>query len=253
MTTTRPTWCLMPSARPNPCPVLSARKIVRAILERRYGDVCSPEYITAVVNSFKDDPVPLRAPRYLKKPPPETRPSIARVQRIALVVNERHEIHHVRERGYVESPVRVRSILKELDKTTLFQPHPPRSYSEKFLTSSPRSRLRRIFPQGLPQPAGRTIALPLRLSRSATRARPPKELAVRAGYFCIDTFTPLNANAWKAAKGAVDCALTAATLILEGYRLAYALVRPPGPPRRTPRLRRLLLFQQCRHRRTDAL
>jgi acetoin utilization deacetylase AcuC-like enzyme len=59
-------------------------------------------------------------------------------------------------------------------------------------------------------------------------ARPPKELAVRAGYYCIDTFTPLSANAWKAAKGAVDCALTAANLILEGQRLAYALVRPPG-------------------------
>jgi acetoin utilization deacetylase AcuC-like enzyme len=59
-------------------------------------------------------------------------------------------------------------------------------------------------------------------------ARPPKDLAVRAGYFCIDTFTPLNHNAYKAAKGAVDCALTAAQLLKEGYRMSYALVRPPG-------------------------
>lgn len=60
------------------------------------------------------------------------------------------------------------------------------------------------------------------------RARPPKELPLRAGYYCIDTFTPLNENAWKAALGAVDCALTGADCLLDGARAAYALVRPPG-------------------------
>jgi acetoin utilization deacetylase AcuC-like enzyme len=59
-------------------------------------------------------------------------------------------------------------------------------------------------------------------------ARPPKDLPLRAGYYCIDTFTPLNRNAWLAAERAVDCALTGARCILEGYRIAYALVRPPG-------------------------
>ncbi len=62
--------------------------------------------------------------------------------------------------------------------------------------------------------------------RNATR--PPKELTVRAGYYCIDTFTPINRNAFPAAKRAVDCVLTAADEILEGRRIAYALVRPPG-------------------------
>lgn len=213
--------------QPAPLPCAQTRLIVRAILESRYGDLCSPEYISAVVDSFKDDPVQLRALRYHKKAPVEARPSVSRVQRIALVVNELHEIHHIRERGYVEAPVRVRSILKELDKTTLFQPHPPRTYSEKFLTSVHDRDYVEYFSKVCRNlPAGQSIypyVFPIR-----NTARPPKELAVRAGYFCIDTFTPLNANAWKAAKGAVDCTLTAATKILEGYRLAYALVRPPG-------------------------
>jgi acetoin utilization deacetylase AcuC-like enzyme/ribosomal protein S18 acetylase RimI-like enzyme len=59
-------------------------------------------------------------------------------------------------------------------------------------------------------------------------ARPPKEKTVRAGYFCIDTFTPLNREAHLAARRGVDCALTAAEQILEGAPVAYALVRPPG-------------------------
>ena len=210
-----------------PLSSIQARRIVRAILERRYGDLCSPEYISKVVDSITDDPVRLRSPCYHKKILAETRPRVTRSQRIALVVNESHEIHHVRERGYVESPVRVKSILRELEKTELFQRHPPRTYSERFLFSTHDRDYVEYFRQVCRNlPADQSLypyVFPIR-----NTARPPKELAVRAGYFCIDTFTPLNVNAWKAAKGAVDCTLTAATSILEGYRLAYALVRPPG-------------------------
>ncbi len=210
-----------------PLACAAARKIVRAILERRYGDLCSPEYIDRVVASFRDDPVQLRAPRYQKKSSSEAHPDISRRRHIALVVNERHEIHHIRERGYVEAPVRIRSILKEINKTSLFQTYAPRPHAERYITSTHDRDYVEYFRKVCSNvPAGQSIypyVFPIRNS-----ARPPKELAVRAGYYCIDTFTPLNANAWLAAKGAVDCALTAANLILEGAQLAYALVRPPG-------------------------
>jgi acetoin utilization deacetylase AcuC-like enzyme len=58
--------------------------------------------------------------------------------------------------------------------------------------------------------------------------RRPRDLPLRAGYYCIDTFTPINESAYKAAVRAVECALTAAHEILDGKRIAYALVRPPG-------------------------
>jgi len=35
-------------------------------------------------------------------------------------------------------------------------------------------------------------------------------------------------RSYLAARGAVDCALTASSCLLRGYRIAYALVRPPG-------------------------
>lgn len=60
------------------------------------------------------------------------------------------------------------------------------------------------------------------------RDRRPTELPLSAGFYCIDTFTPLNKKAFIAAKRAVDCALTAATAVQGGRRVAYALVRPPG-------------------------
>jgi acetoin utilization deacetylase AcuC-like enzyme len=58
--------------------------------------------------------------------------------------------------------------------------------------------------------------------------RKPKDLAIRAGYYCIDTFTPLDRNAYAAARSAIDAAVTAAEEILNGRPLAYALCRPPG-------------------------
>jgi acetoin utilization deacetylase AcuC-like enzyme len=58
--------------------------------------------------------------------------------------------------------------------------------------------------------------------------RLPKDLELQAGYYCIDTFTPINKNAYLAARGAVNCAMTGAERIVGEYDLAYALVRPPG-------------------------
>jgi acetoin utilization deacetylase AcuC-like enzyme len=75
-------------------------------------------------------------------------------------------------------------------------------------------------------PPGRALypyVFPLR-----NRHRLPAERSVLAGYFCIDTFTPITRNAYLAARDAIDCALTAADAILGGSPLAYALVRPPG-------------------------
>ena len=207
----------------------AARAIVRAILERKYGALCPASYIDMVVESFQDDPVRLRPPCYAANPEPvATTAAVPADQRIALVVNDRHEIHHVRERGYVESPVRIRAILKELGRLELTAALEPRHFAEAHVTAVHDAAFVAYFKKMCellePDRSVYPYVFPIR-----NGARPPKELAVRAGYYCIDTFTPLNRNAYLAARRAVDCALTAAAAILEGrQRLAYALVRPPG-------------------------
>jgi acetoin utilization deacetylase AcuC-like enzyme/GNAT superfamily N-acetyltransferase len=204
-----------------------ARSIVRAILERKYHGICPPVYVEMVVASFNDNPVLLRKPRYVRKRPlpVDTKPPADR--RIRLVINDRHSIHHIEERGYVESPVRIDAILEELEKTDIFQKIPPRHFSEKHIRSVHTSNfveyLERVC-SGLDEDTAiYPYVFPVR-----NRTKPPKDLAIRAGYYCIDTFTPLTGNAYLASKRAVDCALTAAKQLLEGYRIAYALIRPPG-------------------------
>ncbi len=205
------------------------KRIVRAILQRKYGDFCPREYIDMVVGSITDDPVRLRKPKYVKKEPPLRLAAgpVKSAESIILTVNDRHQIHHVHERGYLESPVRIEAILREIEPTGVFERVTVRHFSERHIKAVHDSRFVDYFKKVCSIMKSGTSVYPY-VFPIRNNARPPKELPIRAGYYCIDTFTPLNQNAFLAAKRAVDCALTAAGKILEGYRLGYALVRPPG-------------------------
>jgi acetoin utilization deacetylase AcuC-like enzyme len=47
-------------------------------------------------------------------------------------------------------------------------------------------------------------------------------------YYIMDTYTPIVAGTFEAAKTAVDTALTGAELVKNGEKLVYSLCRPPG-------------------------
>jgi acetoin utilization deacetylase AcuC-like enzyme len=202
------------------------RKIIRAILERKYANVCPPDYVDKIVKSVKDNPLRLREPQYVREADSavENRP---RRRRIALIINDSHSIHHVNDRGYVEAPVRIASITKELDKTTLFEKISAQKYGIGVIEKVHKPEFVQFLRKACANvPPGKSVYPYVFPSRN--RTRPPRELPLRAGYYCIDTFTPLNANAYKAARGSVDCAMTGVDWLLDGGRAAYALVRPPG-------------------------
>ena len=208
--------------------LIATQAIVRTILEHKYGHQTPPGYIDGVAQSFRDDPVRLR-PLRRRVTGPDPRGRIERTQggRIPLVINDKHEIHHVRDRGYVEAPVRISSILKELEGAAPFTRMAPRAFSEDHIRAVHDGDFVKFLKTACALvPSDKSIdpyVFPIRNNK-----RRPKSVPLRAGYYCIDTFTPLNANAWLAARRAVDCALTGAEQVLEGARLAYALVRPPG-------------------------
>jgi acetoin utilization deacetylase AcuC-like enzyme len=56
----------------------------------------------------------------------------------------------------------------------------------------------------------------------------PAATWARTGRFAFDTMTLIGPGTWEAARGAADAALTAAELVLNGARAAYACCRPPG-------------------------
>lgn len=201
------------------------RKTAKAILERKYENVCGPDYVAMVINSINDDPVRLRDYKYIK--PRRRRAHDPALAQIPVVINDQHEIHHMHDRGYVEAPARVRAIWRELDSAGIARRVPPRHYPDRHILEVQDAKLvsyiRRACQLAGPKKSIYPYVFPLR-----NQSRPPKEQTVLAGYYCIDTFTPLNENAWLAARRAVDCTMTAADLVLDGAPAAYALVRPPG-------------------------
>ncbi len=205
-----------------------ARKAVELILTRRFGHVADPAYVREIVDSFRDDPVRFRPFRY-QKPSPEPsgvlRGKLA--DAFALVRPPRHEIHHVKERGYFEHPVRAQVLCEALSTTGLFA-----SVSLKAHGRGPLAAVHEAdFLEYLRDVCGRIKeGRPVYPDTFPLRApdRRPKRLLVQAGYYCLDAGTPLYRNAYIAARDAADAALTAADEILAGRRLAFAVCRPPG-------------------------
>lgn len=203
----------------------SLRKIVRAILERKYAHLCPPHYVERLVTSINDKTLALRTPRYGARP--KRMAAFPHMRAIPLVVNEAHDIHHIRERGYVEAPVRIKSILKELAETPFFKPVEAKHFGDRHIKAVHDPRLVDYIKNACASaPENRSVYPYVFPIRNAERM--PRDKSVLAGYWCIDTFTPLNRNAYFAARGAVDCALTAAQAVANGAPAAYALVRPPG-------------------------
>ncbi|GIW96299.1 MAG: hypothetical protein KatS3mg110_4340 [Pirellulaceae bacterium] len=201
-----------------------AQQVVRAILERKY-DFCPPDYVQMVVESFAH-PI-LREFRYHKPGVERKMAKASPPELIAMTVNDKHDIHHIRERGYVEAPIRVRAILDALMASGLVERIEAPEYPMAHITAVHDPEFVEYLEKACAAVGTGASVYPYVFPiRNATR--PPKELTVRAGYYCIDTFTPINGNAFPAARRAVDCALAAADQLLSGRRVAYALVRPPG-------------------------
>ncbi len=212
----------------SPLSMAMARSAVDAILRRKYAGYCPDEYVRKVVSSFTDDPVRIREPRYSRSAGTANHLKARSGKKpVLLVYNDSHAIHHVRERGYVESPVRIKAVLRSLGKSSIFSVMPAATFSEKHIravhSNAMVDYLKKVS-SSLPE--GKSVypyVFPIRNSN-----RRPTDQTLLAGYYCIDTFTPIHRNAWMAARLASDCALTCAEQLLLGVPYAYALVRPPG-------------------------
>lgn len=205
-----------------------ARRTVEMILRRRFGHMADDAYIREVVGSFRDDPVRFRPFRYqrVEKVHPEVVPQRLS-QAYAMVRSPKHQLHHVRERGYFESPIRAEAIYESLGGLGLFTQLSPDRHGQRILATVHDPEFLNYLRVVCGKITGnRTVypdAFPIH-----RRDKGPKHLPVQAGYYCLDADTPLSRNAYIAARDAVDTALTAADELVAGRRLVYAVCRPPG-------------------------
>jgi acetoin utilization deacetylase AcuC-like enzyme len=213
---------LGPERRPSADEV---RGIVHALLYRKYGYAPDDAYAAAVVASVEDDPVALQPPRTAAAPP--KRPPGGLFRPLKVLIPKAHYLHHVRERGYVERPVRVDRIVGAIKALPGVEICPTTEHGDGPILAVHDAEfvryLERICLKLPEREAVYPYVFPIR-----QRARRPVDDEIQAGYYCIDTFTPLMRNAYVAARSAVDCALSGVDLLRRGERLVYAICRPPG-------------------------
>jgi acetoin utilization deacetylase AcuC-like enzyme len=66
------------------------------------------------------------------------------------------------------------------------------------------------------------------MRNAMTEMDEPTAVNARLGWWCFETTTPITEGSYVAARGAVDTAMTAADVVLDGERFAYGACRPPG-------------------------
>lgn len=204
-----------------------AKKMIKLFLDRKYAEIYSTEEINMILESIQDDPIHLKPSKYLETADTTIRMYIPEDRKIVLVYSDEHKIHHIRERGYVESPVRVEKILKSIMATNLFRYTSAKKFPASLITEV-HSRdfyefLKMVSVTYTPDKSLYPDVFPIR-----HEVKKPGKLSSHVGYYCIDIYSPINRNSFIAARKAVDCSLTAASALLYGSHLAYALVRPPG-------------------------
>jgi acetoin utilization deacetylase AcuC-like enzyme len=156
---------------------------------------------------------------------------------VLVVYSDRHALHapeHDVQAGvavpHVEQPSRADRILEALAADPAFEVRPPTEHGLppiqtvhadgliRFLGSQPHARWR--VPDTVLHPRLRDGLEPI--------GPEPTDVNGRLGYWCFDTGTPLLEGTCAAARAAVDVALSATQLILDGEMGTYGLCRPPG-------------------------
>ena len=209
-----------------PLTAAALKKCIVRILQIKGNMPATDRRVRTILDSVRDDPVTLRAPRYRTREAPGLRKGTATSPLDFVITDDTHQIHHLAEKGYVERPARVRFILRGLEGLHLNR-HKVRHFGEKYITDVHRPALFEFLKKAQKELAPGELVYP-NVFPIRRPDRIPKTWEMKAGYYCIDTFTPVTANAYKAARHAVDASLTGAECALKGARHTYVLCRPPG-------------------------
>lgn len=119
-----------------------------------------------------------------------------------------YEIYDGIKESYAEKPERVVSIVNYLKEKGTKEIYPPSSFPIDHILEAHHKEYVSFLKK-------RSSGL------SSDRVLYPS-------YFIMDTYTPIVAKTYEAAKSSVDVALTGAKYIFDGEKLVYSLCRPPG-------------------------
>ena len=183
-----------------------------------------------IVAAVPEGPLSRRPLRYRK--PPTVQPQVSTAERLPLVeaiVSTAHQHHKVPERDYLERPLRVERLMGALKGMPFVRFREPKPFPDRHILEVHDKGMVAYLKDASSRLADGTTIYPT-VFPIRRRLTPPAGDPTHAGYYSMDSFTPLTSRAYPAARAAVDVALTAAERIRSGGHPGpvYALTRPPG-------------------------
>jgi len=199
--------------------------VARIMLAKNDLDATVP-LVDGLLRSIVDDPIRIRAPRYAGSNP-RAQHTLTDPIHVVFASSDSPTIEHSPFKGYYERPSRVTAVRRALEDLPVAEHRPTHWGLEHVRAVHDRRMVQYIEDTAEKIPAGRIVypeIFPIRFPD-----RLPRNFEMRAGYFCIDTSTPLTNAVYPAARKAVDASLTAAKLIeTKAAPWCYVAVRPPG-------------------------
>ena len=129
-----------------------------------------------------------------------------------------------------EVPARVEAILRAIQGT--YEVMPPRAFSMDTVSAVHDAGylrfLERVHAAWVERGGGGETGLIPDTFAARVSSRKPRDVVHQAGYYGFETQTPILEHTFAAARDATFCALTGASMLLEGEPSVYALSRPPG-------------------------
>jgi acetoin utilization deacetylase AcuC-like enzyme len=130
-----------------------------------------------------------------------------------------------------EVPARVERVLHALIQRGIGHENPPQDFADDVIAKVHRAELLSFLATAHREWAkarGNTAAVPTAWPAYGVAYRGSNDIDACLGRHCSDTATPVLAGTWRAARFAANVALSGASALASGERMALALTRPPG-------------------------
>lgn len=213
-----------PLSRKNKLRAKELQDIIKKIFNIKINVSDDDKKLKNILDSVKDGEFFIRKNIYSHKEHGLNQYKLINIEVVS--TDDNHQIHHLKERGYVERPARVEALKKGLSLLNI-------DYIK--IKKYPQAILKEVHGKGLInliKDSEKSLfnhkAIYLEVYPRKNLSKMPKDINLRAGFFALDSFTPLTGNVYKAAIASVNCALTGAEQIQKGSQLVYSICRPPG-------------------------
>lgn len=207
------------------------RRFFRRLYTSKYPTNLDDPHVQRILDAVPNGTLRRRALRYVKPRAVERDPHPGeRLPRVQAFASTAHRKLVVPERDHLERPLRAERLLAALRAMPLVHVEDAKAFPDSHLLAVHDAGMVRYLKHASASLAKDEVIHPTAFPVRRRQKPPSNGHPTHAGYYSLDSFTPLTSRVYEAARAAVNVALTGARELRQGppEGPVYALTRPPG-------------------------